>query len=55
MTTSSIKQERSDDEESESSDYDSAIDSGKYKEYSGEIYDDIWDKEILKQTEMWAN
>ena len=55
MTTSSIKQERSDDEESESSDYDSAIDSGKYKEYSGEIYNDIWDKEILKQTEMWAN
>ena len=40
-TTSSIKEER-------------------YKEYSGENYDwekklPPWDKEILKQTEMWAN
>ena len=53
MTTSSIKQERSNEDESDRSGYDSDMATGDYREYSGENYD--WDKEILKQTEMWAN
>ena len=53
MTTSSIKQERSNEDESDRSGYDSDMATGDYREYSGENYD--WDKEILKETEMWAN
>ena len=60
MTTSSIKQERSNEDESDRSGYDSDMATGDYREYSGENYDwekklPPWDKEILKQTEMWAN